>query len=207
MAGPSVLSATSPEDRAPASGPARDVPVSDADAERALHDLRAKWVDLVTMLGQDHASLPYLLEGGRPQRISGGVLTIGFRYKLYAEKVRDPRVADIVANAAGAAIGVSLRIATTVVSTEEFTALDVVVRPKTGDAVADDDAVAPSPAWGTVRAGLPDAAGRWRAVAVAGPIESLVEVAFQALLAAVGDVGEPATTEAARWISPAQPWR
>lgn len=59
----------------------------------------------------------------------------------------------------------------------------------------------------TLRAGLTDAAGTWRAILVTGPVDSLVETAFSALQTALAADGATSATEAGPWISPARPWR
>ncbi len=120
---------------APSQAQAHGVQAIDADA--ALTRVREVWPSLPAKLTAANHSLPYLLEGGRPQRVANGVLTIGFRYKLHAEKVRQPAASDAVASALSSLLGSPLRIATAVVSAEEFAALDAAVHPKTGDAVAD----------------------------------------------------------------------
>ncbi|MDP3770788.1 MAG: hypothetical protein Q8R16_00630, partial [bacterium] len=114
--------------------PAASVAMGD---DHALAQVRAVWGALIMNLADTNRSIPYLLEGGRPQRVVDSVLTLGFRYKLHAEKVRQPNVVDIIAQAIRTLTDTPLRIATVVVSAEEFTTLDAAVRPQTGDAVAD----------------------------------------------------------------------
>lgn len=127
---------TAPAER-PSTPPVQPAAVVAHGDDRALEQIRARWGTLITQLAETSRAIPYLLEGGRPQRIAGGVLTIGFRYKLHAEKVRQPSVVDTIVQAVQAVMQTPLRVATVVVSAEEFATLDAAVRPQTGDAVAD----------------------------------------------------------------------
>lgn len=106
-------------------------------ATEALSSIQRSWYAIVRGLAEQNHAIPYLLEGGRPQRIERGTLTIGFRYKLHAEKVRTPAIGDVLAAACAAHLGAPLRIETAVISVEEFGALDAACRPQTGDMVAD----------------------------------------------------------------------
>jgi len=114
-----------------------DAAVVHGHGDEPLARVRSAWSSLVTRLAEVNAALPYLLVGGRPQRIADGVLTIGFRYQLHAEKVKRPDASDALADAVNALLGTRLRIATAVVGIEEFERLDAASRPQTGDAVAD----------------------------------------------------------------------
>ncbi|MBI4433557.1 DNA polymerase III subunit gamma/tau [Candidatus Uhrbacteria bacterium] len=111
-----------------------DVPPVPSDA---LDRLRTGWSVLLAQLAEVNRSLPYLLEGGRPQRLEGDVLTIGFRYRLHAEKARQPVAIDAITRAVHAMIGSPVRVVLDVISTEEFAALESVTRAQTGDVVAD----------------------------------------------------------------------
>ena len=102
-----------------------------------LTTIRVQWATLVAQLADVHHALPYLLEGGRAQQCADGVLTIGFRYRLHAEKVQQPKMLDAVTAALRVLTGQELRVVTVVVNAEEFATLEAVSRPATGDAVAD----------------------------------------------------------------------
>jgi hypothetical protein len=103
----------------------------------ALAKIRSLWSSLIARIAEANASLPYLLEGGRPQRIADGVLTIGFRYRLHAEKVKQSEPSGTIADTVQTLLGMRLRIATAIVGVEEYQELEAASRPCTGDAVAD----------------------------------------------------------------------
>ncbi|MBI2482615.1 DNA polymerase III subunit gamma/tau [Candidatus Uhrbacteria bacterium] len=102
-----------------------------------LDRIRVGWSALLAQLAEVNRALPYLLEGGRPQRMEGDTLTVGFRYRLHAEKARQPAALDAITQAIHGMIGAPVRVQMAVVSAEEFAVLESSTRPATGDAVAD----------------------------------------------------------------------
>lgn len=102
-----------------------------------LARIRMMWGNIVRHASESNFSISYLLEGGRPRAIEQGTLTLGFRYQLHAEKIAHPRLRDVLTETLAALTGQPLRVATVVVSEEEFHTLDAASRPVTGDAVAD----------------------------------------------------------------------
>ncbi|MFH1099172.1 MAG: DNA polymerase III subunit gamma/tau [Candidatus Uhrbacteria bacterium] len=103
----------------------------------ALERIRSQWSALIERVGTAHQALRYLLESGRPQRVDGETLTIGFRFKLHAEKIREPQLAVCLGEAIAVIVGAPLRVIPAVIGADEFAVLDRAVRPPTGDPVAD----------------------------------------------------------------------
>ncbi|MDO8463344.1 MAG: DNA polymerase III subunit gamma/tau [bacterium] len=107
------------------------------DAAQALATVQRAWHGIVRDLASVNRAIPYLLEGGRPQTMDGTTLTIGFRYKLHAEKVRQPGITDAIIAAITNILGVPIRLEQAVIPPDEFQALDRACRPATGDTTAD----------------------------------------------------------------------
>jgi DNA polymerase III subunit gamma/tau len=117
--------------------PTTDIGEVNPSTAQLLSRIQAAWGDLITKLGRKNHSLPYMLESGRPKMVEDGVLTIGFRYQIYAEKVKQPGLVDLITEAVSTFAGTPLRIAPVLIDEQEFTKLVATTRPTTGDATID----------------------------------------------------------------------
>ncbi|MDO8425138.1 MAG: DNA polymerase III subunit gamma/tau [bacterium] len=123
----------------PSAGRREQLPTSTViqSATEALSKVQQQWHHIIRDLADVNRSIPYLLEGGRPQRIADGTLTIGFRYKLHAEKVRQPGIIEPLTSAIARIVGTPLHLDPVAIAVEHFEELDRACRPATGDTTVD----------------------------------------------------------------------
>ncbi|MFN3763257.1 MAG: DNA polymerase III subunit gamma/tau, partial [Anaerolineae bacterium] len=104
---PSPVASPTPTPTAP---PVRELPTPEPVAEFSLEEVTGRWNDLLRLLRSVNHSLEALMRSGRPVKIEGGAVLIGFAYPFHRDKVDEEANRRAVEDALTQLLGRPVRV-------------------------------------------------------------------------------------------------
>lgn len=74
------------------------------------NELEKKWVEFLIKIKHLNHSLSFVMQNSKPEGISDGILTLGFKYKLHSDRVNQAEIRDLIEKTLQEVYGAKLRI-------------------------------------------------------------------------------------------------
>ena len=74
------------------------------------NELEKKWVEFLIKIKHLNHSLSFVMQNSKPEGISDGILTLGFKYKLHSDRVNQAEIRDLIEKTLQEVYGAKLKI-------------------------------------------------------------------------------------------------
>ncbi len=118
---PAPPTASAPKEEAKAAEPAASEPLKTEASlppgdSAALADIKDKWTDILMAAQKRNHGLPYMLGAAELLDCADGVLTVGFQYAMYRDRLNDKRHREPFEAALSETMGMTIKVKTVLVA-------------------------------------------------------------------------------------------